>query len=189
MIRTGGNIEEMALTYADLAAFPDDGLRRELLGGELLVSPSPNVAHQRVAFRIARVLADHVDTEGGGEVFMAPLDVILSENDVLEPDVIFVASSQAPIVNDRNIKGAPALLVEVVSEPRIDRVRKRDVYQRFGVPEYWIADPDAERVEVYRLEADRYAKPEIFEPGDVLTYAPLPGFELDVRALFTPARA
>jgi Uma2 family endonuclease len=182
-------MSSQGLTYADLLAFPDDGLRREILDGELLESPSPRVSHQRLVVRIVRVIADHIDRSGGGEVFVAPLDVLLSEHDVVEPDVVFVSTSQTEIIGKNNIQGVPALLIEVLSDPRVDRVRKRDRYQRADVPEYWIADPDAERVEVYRLDGDRYGKPEIFEPGDVLTYAQLPGFELDLRALFAEPRA
>ena len=173
-----------ALTYADLAAIPYDGIRRELLDGELIVSPSPVTRHQRLVLRIVTAFSDHIEANGGGEVFIAPLDVVLSERDVVEPDVVFVRTANAAIVTEPNIQGVPDLVIEVLSNPRIDRVRKRDIYARFGVPEYWIVDPDADRVEVYRWSAGGYAKPEISEPGEFLDYSGLPGLRLDLTRLF-----
>jgi Uma2 family endonuclease len=173
-----------ALTYEDLASFPDDGLRRELLDGELIVTPAPRLRHQDVVLRLGMAFGNHLSAHGGGRVFIAPADVVLSDRDVLEPDVLFIADSQVSILTEANVRGAPSLVIEVLSDPRVDRVRKRDAYARFGVPEYWIADPDADRVEVYGLAGGRYAKPEIFEPGDRLTYAGLPGLTIDVAELF-----
>jgi Uma2 family endonuclease len=174
-----------ALTYEDLASFPDDGLRRELLDGKLIVTPAPRLRHQDVVLRLAMAFGNYLLAHGGGRVFIAPADVILSNRDVVEPDVLFVADSQLSILTEANVQGVPALLIEVLSNPHIDRVRKRDAYARFNVPEYWIADPDADRVEVYHLAGERYAKPEIFEPGDHLTYEGLPGLTIDVTQLFS----
>lgn len=172
------------LTYADLAAFPDDGLRRELIHGELIVTPSPLVRHQRLVGFLYLRLAGHVERQGGGEVFLAPMDVLLSDDSVVEPDLFFVPDASAGIITRANIQGVPALVIEVLSNPRVDRVRKRDLYAEFGVPEYWIVDPDADRVEVYRLDAGRYGKPEILEAGDTLTTAAISSFSLPVGDLF-----
>jgi Uma2 family endonuclease len=171
------------LTYEDYTSFPDDGIRRELIDGEVHVTPSPVTRHQRIALRLARQLADHVDQHQAGEVFIAPFDVLLSEHDVVQPDIVFVATPHAGIVTEANLQGAPTLVVEVVSDPRTDRVRKRDLYARHGVPEYWIVDPDADRVEVYGLEGSAYPKPSILEPGDVLAGASLPHLRIDVTGL------
>jgi Uma2 family endonuclease len=173
------------LTYDDLFSFPNDGLRRELIDGELIVSPSPRVRHQEIVGVLFNALWNHVHDHGGGRVFVAPLDVLLSDMNVLEPDIFFVAESQLEIITEPNIKGVPALVIEVLSDPRIDRVRKRDVYARFGVPEYWIVDPDADRVETYRLRGEAYGKPEILEPGEALTYEALPDFTIDLASLFS----
>lgn len=172
-----------ALTYADLAAFPDDNVRRELIGGELIVSPSPKTRHQEVCMRLTVALAKYLEAHGGARAFFAPLDVVLSDRDVVEPDLIVVLDDQAEIITEPNIQGVPALLIEILSDPRMDRVRKRDLYARFKVPEYWVVDPDADRTEVYRLRGAGYAKPDIFEPGDVLEYSPLPGLRIEVASL------
>ncbi len=172
------------LTYADLAAFPDDNVRRELIDGDLLVSASPNTRHQIISHRLTLALGNHLAENRGGVVFTAPYDVVLSDRDVVEPDLILVVDTQSDIVTQANIQGVPALLVEIVSDPRVDRVRKRDLYARFGVPEYWIADPDADRIEVHRLVDNRYGKPEILEPGETLQTDLLPGLRIDVAGLF-----
>jgi Uma2 family endonuclease len=176
--------EPQLLTYSDLEAIPYDGKRRELLDGELIVSPSPKTRHQRLVGRLFQSIDLHVQEHGGGEVFIAPLDILLSKSNVVDPDVFFVAEASAEVVTEKNIQGVPDLLIEVLSDPRIDRVRKRDIYAQFGVPESWIVDPDADRVEVYRHDGTGYPKPEIYEPGEILTYQGLPGFSLDLERLF-----
>ncbi|MCA1833880.1 MAG: Uma2 family endonuclease [Actinomycetota bacterium] len=176
--------EHSTLTYADLAAMPEDGLRRELIGGELVVSPSPKVRHQSVVVELTLAFGNHIKAHGGARVWSAPLDVLLSGSDVVEPDLVIVRDDQSDIVTQANINGVPALLVEVVSDSRYDRVRKRDLYERFGVSEYWIVDPDADRIEVYRLTENRFGKPSIVEPGEYLETAVLPGFRLDVAEVF-----
>jgi Uma2 family endonuclease len=177
-------VEPRGLTYEDYAAFPDDGIRREIVGGEVYELNAPTTRHQRLVLALARKLADHVDAHGLGEVFVSPLDVLLDEHDIVQPDIVFVAATHAGIVTDPNLKGIPDLLIEVVSDPRHDRIRKRDLYARAGVTEYWIVDPDADRIEIYRLRPDGYPKPEILEPGDELRSAVLPGFGLDLTELF-----
>lgn len=172
------------LTYDDLVQFPDDGKRRELLDGELIVSASPAVRHQIVAQRMFFALESHVREHGAATVFFAPLDIILSPETVVEPDVFVILDEQRSIITEPNIKGVPALVVEVLSNPRIDRVRKRQIYARFGVPQYWIADPDSDRIEIHRLADGEYGKPEILELGDTLTYPPLSGFQLSLSDLF-----
>src|SRR5262245_51916285 len=95
-----------ALTYEDLAAFPDDGLRRELLDGELVVTPAPRLRHQDVVLRIAVAFSNHLREHGGGRIYIAPADVVLSHRDVLEPDVIFVLDRDSAILTEANLRGA-----------------------------------------------------------------------------------
>jgi Uma2 family endonuclease len=171
-------------TYADLATFPDDNLRRELIDGELIVSPAPRTRHQQIVGRLHLLLGNHVEAFGGGEVYLAPTDVVLSDINVLEPDLLFIAEAQLEILNEKNVSGPPALVIEVLSNPRIDKVRKREVYGRFGVPEYWVVDGETDRIEVHHLNGDRYDKPELFEPGDRLRPGALPDLEIDLGLLF-----
>ncbi len=170
-------------TYEDYADFPDDGKRYEIVEGEVHVTPAANTRHQDIVLRIARGLADHVDAHGGGRVFVAPYDVVLSPTDVVEPDVLFVAEADTHRITKANLQGPPTLAVEVLSDPRHDRVRKRRLYARFGVSEYWIVDPDGERVEVHRLAGDQYPVPTLLEAGSALVTDLLPGMSLDVSRL------
>jgi Uma2 family endonuclease len=172
------------LTYEDFLAFPDDGVRREIVDGEVFVTPSPNVRHQDLIGYLFTTLYNHIEAHGGGRVFVAPLDDRLSEHDIVEPDVIFVSDNRSEIIKEKYLLGAPSLAVEVVSDPRHDRIRKRALYARAGVPVYWIVDPDADRVEVHRLIEGAYGKPEILETGDTLTLDDLPGLAIDVSRLF-----
>jgi Uma2 family endonuclease len=174
------------LTYEDLLAFPDDGLRRELIDGELFVSPSPKTRHQRISVRLTLAIGNHLETRGGGEVFHAPLDILFSQSDVVEPDLMVILDDQREIMTEKNIQGVPSLLIEIVSDPRYDRIRKRDLYARVGVPEYWIIDPDSDRVEIFRSYGNVYGKPQILEPGDELTFAPLPELRISVADLLAP---
>lgn len=176
--------EQRLLTYEDLFEFPDDGLRRELLDGELIVSPSPKSRHQEIVRRLIVTISIHLDQVGGGRVFLAPLDVVFEPRTVLEPDVFFIADERLDILTEANVQGVPSLTVEVLSNPRMDKVRKRDAYARYGVPEYWVVDPDADRAEVYRLSTDGYGKPMIFEIGETLTTPLIPGLEIDLEQLF-----
>lgn len=163
---------------------PDDNVIREIIDGELFVSPSPVTRHQAVSGRLYLVLGNFLAAHGGGMAFYSPLDVVFSDRNVVEPDLIVVTDDQRDIITEKNIQGVPALLVEIVSNPRRDRVRKRDLYARFKVPEYWIVDPEADRIEVYRLREGRYGKPEILETGEILEFARLPGLRVDLAALF-----
>ncbi|MGI9034013.1 MAG: Uma2 family endonuclease [Acidimicrobiales bacterium] len=170
-------------TYADYAALPDDGHRYQVIEGELVMSPSANTRHQRIVGRVFMFIVDHLRGHGGGQVFVAPYDVVMADTVVVQPDVLFVADADAHKITDANLQGAPTLAIEVLSDSRLDRVRKRRIYAAHGVPEYWIVDPEADRVEVYRLVEGEYPSPTILEPGAVLTTDLLAGLEIDVAAL------
>src|SRR6185503_1310567 len=150
--------------------------------------PSPNVQHQRVLRRLNQRLVQFAGDHDLGEVFFAPLDVLFSRHDVVEPDLLFVSKARAAILGTANVQGAPDLLVEVLSPSnrRHDEVRKRALYERGEVAEYWIVDPEAETVKVLRREGAGYGRPQLvsLHDGDVLTTPLLPGLEIPLAALF-----
>lgn len=174
------------LTYDDLQRFPDDGLRRELIDGVLYVSPSPNTRHQRTVVELITALYDHAK-HAGGQVLTAPFDVKFSEHDVTEPDVLFVADPRR--LGEKFLDVAPDLLVEVSSPStrRYDRIRKRGLYERFGVPESWIVDLDENVIEAYVLADGHYGDPVVFRPGETVSSAALPGFSAPFDRLVAPA--
>lgn len=176
------------LTYEDYRTIPDDGKRHEIIEGEEYMSPSPTTPHQRIVLNLATALKQHV----AGEVFVAPCDVILSDHDVVQPDVFFVAAERRDIVKERGIAGAPDLVVEVVSEGnrRHDEVRKRRLYARHDVAEYWVVDPELETVKVYRRPEDGYDQVAEWkgEADDTLTTPQLSGWALPLPTLFRDPR-
>jgi len=171
------------LTYEDYVLMPDDGQRHELIDGELFVVPAPNHPHQRTVVRLAHLLASWLDAHRGGEVIVAPFDVILSPTDVVQPDLLFVSDRNAQRIERRGVVGAPDLVVEILSNSnrRRDEVTKRALYERFGVPEYWLIDPDERTVTVLRLSDGRYSVVE----GETLTSPLLPGLEISLTSIFT----
>lgn len=178
---------QSALTYEDLQGFPEDNLRRELIDGDLIVTAAPGTRHQRVVATLVALLIAY-RRDFGGEVFPAPTDVYLSDVDVVEPDVVFVRAAHVARVEERFVRGAPDIVVEVSSPStrRLELVRKRELYERYGVPEYWYVDLDADRLEIHRLQGSRYGSPHVLSRGDLLESPEIVGFSLAVDELLGP---
>jgi len=140
------------LTYRDYAALPDDGKRYELHDGALSVTPAPAPRHQQVSRNLFRVLDAHVTANDLGEILYSPIDVILSDVTVVQPDIVWLAADRLDRISRRGIEGAPTLVVEILSPSTvsIDRVIKRRLYARHGVPWLWLVNPEARALEVYR---------------------------------------
>jgi Uma2 family endonuclease len=168
------------LTYNDYCLLPNNGRRYEIIDGELFVTPSPRRAHQNVVTQLSYYLVEFVKREGGGRVYVAPFDVVFSFHDVVEPDILYVAKERAPVVTEKNVQGAPDLVVEVLSETtaEIDRTTKLKLYARYGVQEYWLVDPEQCTAEIYRREARGFERVASLQPSDSLTTPLLPGFSL-----------
>jgi len=145
------------LDYSDIVAAPADGNRYELVRGELLVNPAPSPMHQRISRRLERQLEDYFHERAIGEVFDAPLDVILTPHDVFEPDLLVVADPAH--ISKRGIEKPPLLVVEILSPStrNVDRGIKSTRYAELGVRHYWIVDPDEQRLECFRLAAGEFA--------------------------------
>jgi Uma2 family endonuclease len=182
-------MNELKLTYDDLLLLPDDGKLHELIDGEHFVRPSTAVRHQRVLGRFGIPLYELVRKHGLGEVFYVPLDVVLSPRDVVVPDLIFISTNRAAIVGAENVQGAPDLVAEVLTPDsrRHDEVRKRGLYERAAIEEYWIVDPEAETVKVFRRDSERFARPLLLSKADcdVLSTPLLPGLEPSLATLFS----
>ena len=173
------------LTYDDYCLLPNNGRRYEIIDGELFVTPSPRRAHQRVISQLSRVLGNFVEERGCGEVYVAPFDVVFSLHDVVEPDILYVSKERASVLTEKNVQGAPDLVVEVLSiaTAEIDRTTKLKLYARYGVQEYWLIDPDEGTAEVYRRKGRGFARVANLQPDDSLTTPLLPGFSVPLRKL------
>lgn len=143
--------EKERYTHADYAALPE-GAPYELIRGELVMTASASVLHQRIIRRLLRLLDEHVSTRDLGEVFVSPIDVHLTDEDTPQPDLAYVARERLGIVGEQAIEGAPDLVVEVLSPSTAyyDLRTKKHLYAEAGVAEYWIVDPIEASVEVYR---------------------------------------
>ena len=181
---------EAARTYThdDLLAMPDDGKRYEIIDGELFEMTGPFRPHQWAVGRLYLRLGNFLEANPLGTLWLAPFDVILSPTNVVEPDLLFVSAERDHIIPDW-VRGVPDLVVEVVSPSnrRHDEVRKRTLYERFAVGEYWLIDPEVEEVKVYRLAEGKYGRPTLLEAGrdDVLSSPLFPGWEMPAASTLT----
>ena len=169
---------------------PDDGMRHEIIDGVHYVTPSPNQRHQELVLRLGLALGNFLeDRPERGRVFLAPFDVVFSFHDIVEPDLVFVAPDQLDILTDQNIQGTPALVIEILSPStrKRDQQIKRLLYERTGVREYWLVDPDLNAVTIYRRAADGSFPlgAELSVKGlDTLDTPLLPGWSLVLSRLF-----
>ena len=178
------------LTYDDLLLLPDDGRRHELIDGEHYVTPGPNTRHQRLVRRLLAAFEEYLRTHpDAGEPFVAPFDVLFSKFDVVEPDLLFIAADQPDILTEKNVRGAPALVIEILSPGtrRVDEKIKYRLFDRAGVREYWLVDPELDLIKVFRRTADG-SFPRVAEltaeGGAVLATPLLPGLEIALAPLF-----
>jgi Uma2 family endonuclease len=177
------------LTYDDFVQFPDDGMRHELIDGEHYVTPAPRPRHQVILGNLYLLIASWLETHPIGRVFLSPLDVVMSNTDVVEPDLLYLSNERAAAtLNELNVRGVPELLVEIASpgtRKRDDGIKRR-LYERAGVTEYWIVDPDVDCVRVYRRDDDAFGRAiELSrEHGDTLTTPLLPGLEMPLARIF-----
>ena len=160
----------MKLTYDDFVLFPDDGKRHELIDGEHFLTPSPNTKHQTIAINLAGMIWSHLQQHPIGRVFTAPFDVVFSDFDVVEPDLLYLSTERgASVLTPKHVRGAPDLVVEIGSEStrRRDETIKRRLYERSGVSE-WVIDPELDAIKVTAESAGATSElPVSLENGDV----------------------
>jgi Uma2 family endonuclease len=174
------------LTYGDLERMRE--MRNEtleLIDGELFVTPSPTPLPQRVSRRLHHLLKRHIIDANVGAYFGAPLDVRLASDTVLQPDLIVLLNDRSHLVTERNVEGPPSLVIEIISPStrRLDVSVKRDAYARFGVPEYWLIDPEHESVTIFaEPDAGRYRDQTTTNISAIS--ATIPELSVDLKRLF-----
>ena len=178
-------------TYADLVALPEDQLRHELIDGEHVVTPSPGTVHQSILLNLVRLLLPYLDRVGLGRMLVAPFDVKLSMFTVFVPDLVyFTAERFGRVVNEKHATAAPDLVVEILSPGtrRRDKGRKRAVYDREGVREYWIVDPEARSITALRRPRADAGLTDVstltVAAGDILESPLFPGLQIPMRDVF-----
>ena len=179
----------LKLTYDDFLLFPDDGKRHELIDGEHYVTASPNTKHQQVLLNLTLVIGTWLEAHPIGRMFFAPFDVVFSDFDIVEPDLLYLSNGRmADVVTPQHVRGAPELVVEVASPSTRsrDETIKRRLYERCEVSEYWVVDSDIDVVRVYRRSGEGFGRAMEFrrDAGDVLATPLLPGLELSLARIF-----
>lgn len=170
-------------TYDDYRRLPDDGWRYEVILGRLHMSPAPRPKHQRAVGRLHLAISRFVEERRLGEVFLAPIDVLLPGlASPVQPDLSFLRESRLSTVTDEAIEGAPDLVVEVLSRSNwlTDRRDKLEIYARAGVAEYWIVDPDERTIEVFGLQGQTYDLLEKRGAGEAVRSRVLSGLEAPI---------
>ncbi len=175
-------------TYEDYLRLPDDGRRYEILRGVLYVQAAPAPLHQIILRRFVRVLLFFLEENPVGELLFASVDVMFPAGlaTPVQPDLLFITAERTGIIKDRNIEGAPDLVLEILSPStrHVDRGPKFDIYAEAGVREYWLADPLARTVEVFVLREGAYVLLGRFSRGEHLRSEVLPGFQPSLDQIF-----
>ena len=179
-------VEKKKYTYEDYLKIPDDKGRYELVNGELLMTPSPIPNHQRISGKLEFVVRKFVTENNLGEIFYAPCDVYLDNENVVQPDILFISKDRLNIIGDKNIQSAPNLVIEIISENSVyrDMVQKKRLYARFGVKEYWIVIPEEKEVEVYILKGEAYQLYKTYTKVDILESPSLKGLKIGLKEIF-----
>ena len=173
--------KELALTYDEYLLLPEDGYRYEILEGDLVMTPAPNPRHQNVLRNLVRIIDLTCLAEDLGTVYFAPIDVILDQTTIIQPDLVFIRKARLAIVTERGIEGVPDLVVEILSPgtARRDRIIKARIYARHGVSDYWLVDPDHRTLEAFHLGPTRYRK--VASLRGKQAFHPLPFPDLAIR--------
>jgi Uma2 family endonuclease len=179
------NLATTKLTYHDYLLLPDDGKRYEVIDGDLFVTPSPVTRHQTIAMRLSHIFMTYLETHPIGTILAAPCDVVLSEFNVVEPDLLFVHHHGTARITEKHIEGPPDLVIEILSPGTAarDRTLKRKRYEHFGVREYWLIDPDQNTLEILALEHGQFVQACLAIRPSTCTSALFPGLPLDLGQL------
>jgi Uma2 family endonuclease len=187
-MQRGRPAPDVKLTYDDFLLFQDDGKRHELIEGEHYVTPSPDTTHQRVSGNLYWLLRSCLEEHPTGQVFYAPFDVVFSNFDVVEPDLLYISNVRAKILTSQHVKGTPDLVIEIGSPGtrKRDETIKRRLYERSGVLEYCVVDPELDILRVYRRSGNSFGRPHelSLEAGDALTTPLFPGREFPPAQIF-----
>ena len=178
-------IEKKKYTYDDYLKTPDDK-RYELIEGELYMTPSPITNHQRISGRIEFELRKFVVENDCGEVFDAPYDVYFDDENVVQPDILFISKDRLNIIGDKNLQGAPDLVIEILSESNAyrDLIQKKKLYARHGVQEYWIVVPGEKTIDIHILKDKTYQLYQTLGEDEILESPILKGFKMELKAIF-----
>jgi len=182
---SGVAVNKKRYTYEDYLKTPDDE-RYELIEGELIMTPSPTTNHQRISRNLEFELFKFVRENNLGEVFDAPCDVVLNNENVVQPDILFISNERLDIIGDKNIQGAPDIVIEIVSEHSAyrDLIQKKRLYAASGVKEFWLVIPKETMVEIYALRESDFDLFKKYKGNDKIESSVLRGLKIDLNQIF-----
>jgi Uma2 family endonuclease len=130
--------EEIKFTYQDYLNLPDDGKRYQIIGGELFMVPAPTPYHQKILVNLSQIIVPFIRKNDLGEVFFSPCDVLISDEDVIQPDMFFIKKERLEIIKEKNIQQMPDLIIEITSmfTSKLDKTIKKMLYEKYKVKEY-----------------------------------------------------
>jgi len=172
-------------TYNDYFLLPEEK-RHEILAGDLYAAATPDTKHQRISLNLSSALLQHVRQRKLGDILEAPFDVVLSQENVVQPDILFVRKERTGVIGELNLRGVPDLIIEILSEGsrRKDLEVKRKIYARFGVQEFWVVDPETSTVEVLVWSELGYVSAGLYRRSDRLSSPLLAGLNLPLSEVF-----
>lgn len=179
--------KSLRLNYEDYLLFPEDGKRHEIIEGEHYMAPSPNVRHQSISGNLAFILNQYIEEHNLGKILYAPMDVVLSYENIVQPDILFISKKNYGIITPQNIQGSPDLMIEIMSESsrKLDRLIKMKTYGKFGVEEYWLVDPAINQIEIFRKnKTGLNLFKSIQEEQGELTSPLFPGLKVNLKKVF-----
>jgi len=181
------NVGQEVWTYEDYRELPNDQKIYQVIGGRLLMVPAPSTRHQNVSRNLEFIIWSFVKDHNLGVVYDAPIDVVFSSTDVVQPDIVFIAKNRLAIVKEKGIFGVPDWVIEIVSPStrKIDIKLKKDLYERFGVREYWMVYPEDEKVEVYLLKGGDYKLRGVFLKHDILQVNTIERLKVNLEEVFS----
>ena len=173
-------------TYQDYLEMPEDGHHYEIINGELLMTPAPITLHQKISLKIVELFLQFLRNNPIGELFYAPVDVVFSEIHVVQPDIFFILKERADLITEKNISGAPDLVIEIISPTSAyyDLIEKKEIYEKFGVREYWIVDPKKHRLEIYLNEDGKFRLKQRAERSGAANSIILNGLAIQLDRIF-----
>jgi Uma2 family endonuclease len=178
--------EQEKFTYSDYLLLTDSDKRYEILDGDLLMSPSPTAIHQILLLKMAKLLSTFVEQNKFGQIFIVPFDVVLSDYEVIQPDIIFVSAENSHIIKPTHIQGSPDLLIEILSPSSVqrDRIIKRKIYSRNGVKEYWLINPEQKTIQQFQLQKKAFTLIKEFGAKESLSSSFFPELVIQLENIF-----
>jgi Uma2 family endonuclease len=177
---------KIQFTYEDYLELPDDGKRYEIIDGELYMATAPSPNHQLIINNFLFALTFYLKSHPIGKVIPSPLEVFFSKTNLAQPDIVYIGNERLNIIKPEQVKGAPDLVIEVLSPSteKRDRTVKLKMYAKFGVQEYWMAKEKTATVEIFRLQGGKLVPVAQLGKSDVLTSPLFPGLEIPLSEIF-----